>query len=56
MKPYEMINMMGGGGVNLQFVSADMVKQYLYRQLVMKDVHMIQRVVDRLKSKKKWLP
>jgi hypothetical protein len=56
MKPYELINLMGGGGVNLQFVNSDLVKQYLFRQQIIKDVHMIQRVVDRLRSKKKWLP
>jgi hypothetical protein len=47
---------MGDGGVNLQFVNADLVKQYLFQHQIIKDVHMIQRVVDRLKSKKKWLP
>jgi hypothetical protein len=56
LKPYELINLIGGGGVNLQFVNADLVKQYLFRNQIIKDVHMIQRVVDRLKSKKKWLP
>lgn len=55
MKPYEMMNNIGGGGVNLQFISADNVKQYLLEKAIIKDVHMIQRVVDRLRSKKEWI-
>lgn len=41
MKPYEFLNMIGGGGVNLQFVSVDAIKQYLFQNLIIKDVHMI---------------
>jgi hypothetical protein len=50
-----MMNQIGGGGVNLQFINADLVKQYLLSKNIIKDIHMIHRVVDRLKSKKDWI-
>jgi CRISPR/Cas system-associated protein endoribonuclease Cas2 len=55
LKPYELINLIAGGGPNQQYVNMDLFKNYLIENFIITDLHMVKRVIDRIKSNKKHL-
>jgi hypothetical protein len=55
LKPYELINLVAGGGPNQPVIKIELFKNYLIENLIITDVHAVKRVIDRLKSKKKHL-
>lgn len=55
LKPYELINLIAGGGPNQPVIKIELFKNYLIENFVITDVHIVKRVIDRIKSKKKHL-
>ena len=55
LKPYELINLIAGGGPNQPVIKIELFKNYLIENFVITDVHVVKRVIDRIKSKKKDL-